>query len=148
MEKLIIERDESDFYKLEVNDNGDYIEFDLTDIGLPERMIEATSKIPEIDERYTNGVNEVITDENLTDVEKAIKITEIENKFFEEMNKTYDAFLGEGACKKIFGGKKSHSQYIKMLDALEPHFEKMHIKQQKAKRKLADRYLNKDSDTL
>lgn len=148
MEKLIIERDESDFYKLEVNDKGDYIEFDLVDIGLPERMLQATEKIPKIDEEYTNNINSLSQNKEMSSEEKAKKILDEESKYFVRMDEVFDSFLGEGACNKIFGGKKIYGQYTKLLEGLEPHFEKMHIKQQKAKRKLADRYLNKDSDTL
>lgn len=148
MEKLILERDESDYYKLEVNDKGEYIEFDLTDIGLPERMMEATEKISKIDEEYTNNVNDLSKNEDIDQVTKAQKLLEIERKYFKDMNDTFDSFLGEGACKKIFGNKKCYGQHVRLLEALEPHFEKMHIKQQKAKRKLADRYLNQDSDVL
>ena len=148
MEKLILERDESDFYKLEVNDKGEYIEFDLTDIGLPEKMINAVDKIKSIDKEYVDNVNMLVDDTSLDKELKARNILEIEKKYFDDMNKTFDSFLGEGACKKIFGDRKSYGQHMKLLDALQPHFEKMHIKQEKAKRKLADRYLNKDSDTL
>lgn len=148
MEKLILERDESDFYRLEVNDKGDYIEFDLVDIGLPERMMEATEKIQKIDEEYTNNINSLKDNKEMDQVEKGKKILEEEKKYFSKMTETFDSFLGEGACKKIFGEKKVYGQYMRLLEALEPHFEKMHIKQKKAKRKLADRYLNQDSDVL
>lgn len=147
MEKLILERDESDFYRLEVNDKGEYIEFDLVDIGLPERMIEATERIRKIDEEYTENINS-LKDKEIDQIEKGKKILEEEKKYFSKMTEAFDSFLGEGACKKIFGEKKVYGQYMILLEALEPHFEKMHIKQQKAKRKIADRYLNQDSDIL
>lgn len=148
MEKLIIERDEGDFYRLEVNDKGEYIEFDLLDIGLPEKMIKAVDDIRNIDEEYTNNVNAIIKLEEITQEEKVRKLLAEESKYFEKMTAAYDSFLGEGACKKIFGDKKVYGQYKGLMASLEPHFEKMHIKQQKAKRKLADRYLNQDSDVL
>ena len=148
MEKLILERDENDYYKLEVNDKGEYIEFDLTDIGLPEKMMEATDKIRKIDAEYVENITSLTDNNELEPENKARQILSIKDKYFKEMTKTFDSFLGEGACNKIFGDKKCYGQYMKLLEALEPHFEKMHIKQEKGRKKLAEKYLNKDSDVL
>ena len=148
MEKLIIERDESDFYKLEVNDKGDYIEFNLTDIGLPERMMEATEKIKNIDKNYKDNIIKITENKEITELEKAKKIMEEVDLYFKNTDEAFDSFLGEGSCKKIFGNQKCYGQHLKLLSSLEPHFEKMQIKQEKAKRKLAERYLGKDSDVL
>ena len=60
----------------------------------------------------------------------------------------FDSFLGEGSCEKIFQGKRSYGQYKKLLDALEPHFKKIVIQKSKAKNKLAQRFLYRNSDTL
>ena len=148
MEKLILERNEEDYYKLEVNDKGDYIEIDTTDIGWIERLMENTEQAYNNDIRYTNEVNEILANNNLTDLEKTKILFEKENQYFKTMNKLFDSFLGKGACDKIFQGKKSYGQYTKLLNALEPHFNKMVVNRSKAKSKLAQRYLKRDSDTL
>lgn len=148
MEKLILEKNEDDFYILEVNDNGDTIEFDLTDIGLAEKIINASDNVRKIEARKQERVlkaSEELKDDKL---ELTRKIIKIENEEAREMRKTFDSFLGEGACQKIFGDKNNYAQFNKLLDALEPHFNKMEIKLNKAKRKLADKYLPKDSDVI
>ena len=43
MEKLVMNRDD-EFYRLEVNDKGEYIEFDLTDITLSVKILEASNE--------------------------------------------------------------------------------------------------------
>ena len=147
MEKLILERDENDYYKLEINDNGDYIEFDLTDIGLAERVMKASEEIDKISKDYTEKeikINEEIKDET----EKAKQFIKLESEKDKELRKQFDSFLGEGACQKIFGNKKKYGQYALLMDALQPHFSKMQIQMKKAKNKLAQKYLPKKNDVM
>ena len=49
MEKLNLQRDREDFYIIEVNEKGDTITFDLTDIGLPEKILKASDNIKKLD---------------------------------------------------------------------------------------------------
>lgn len=148
MEKLILERNEEDYYQLEINDKGEYIEFDLTDIGFIERLMEGTEKAYEEDRQYTNEVNEILDNKEIDKAEKATLLLQKEKQYFNTMNKLFDSFLGEGNTNKIFNGKKCYGQYLTLLKALEPHFNKMVLQKQKAKNKLAQRYLRIDSDTL
>lgn len=148
MEKLILDntRDENDYYQLEINDNGDYIEFDLTDIGLAERIMNAGDNLKKLDEQE---VEEMIEIEKETDeVLKARKLIELASRKDKEKRKLFDSFLGEGTCNKIFGQRKNEEQYFKLLDALEPHFKKMNLQLKKAKIKLANKYLPKDEDVM
>lgn len=146
--KLQIERDREDFYILEINDKGDYVEFDLTDIGLAEKILKASENIFRIDAECKKGktdIYEMYKDEKERLVQETINL---ENKKSDETAKEMDSFLGEGTCKKIFGDKKNIGQYLMLLDALEPHFAKMEIKIDKAKRKLVQKYMVDDKGTL
>lgn len=147
MEKLILERDENDYYRLEINDKGDFIEFDLTDIGLAERVMKASEEIDKLHKEYTEKeikVNEEIKDET----ERAKQFIKLECEKDKELRKQFDSFLGEGACQKIFGNKKNYGQYMMLMEALEPHFAKMQIQMKKAKNKLAQKYLPKKNDVM
>ena len=148
MEKLILKRDEEDYYKLEINDNGDYIEIDTTDISWVERLMEGTQKALENDIQYAKEVNEILENKELTNLDKAKILFKKEKQYFETMNMLFNSFLGKGSCDKIFQGKRSYGQYKKLLDALEPHFKNIVIQKSKAKSKLAQRFLFKNSDTL
>ena len=64
MEKLVLERDRDDFYILEVNDKGETIEFDLTDIALPEKILNASNTIGRLDKEYREKIVELINEEN------------------------------------------------------------------------------------
>ena len=145
--KLEIKRNREDFYRLQINDSDDYIEFDLADIGLPERILNASDNIFKIDEDYQKQLKEI--EENCTEeVDKLRRKTKLEKEKCLAMRKEFDSFLGEGACQKIFGNANYYGMYLQLFDALEPHFKKMEIKLKKGKEKLAKKYLNNDSDVI
>ncbi len=147
MEKLIINRDD-EIYRLEVNDKGEYIEFDLTDITLPSKIIRATEELTKIHKAH-NKDKEKIVQENKEDISKMNNLLiEHELNVCKKMRNIFDSFLGDGACQKIFGDKNNYGMFENLMDALEPHFKKMEIKMEKAKKKLIDKYMPKDSDVM
>lgn len=145
--KLEIKRNREDFYRLQINDTDDYIEFDLTDIGLPEKILNASDNIFKIDSDYQKKIKEI--DENCTDeVENLKQKLKLEKDKCVEMRKEFDSFLGEGACQKIFSDANYYGMFLQLFDALEPHFKKMEIKLKKGKEILANKYLNDKKDVL
>ena len=145
--KLEIKRNREDFYRLQINDTDDYIEFDLTDIGLPEKILNASDNIFKIDSDYQKKIKEI--DENCTDeVENLRQKLKLEKDKCIEMRKEFDGFLGAGICEKIFGDANYYGMFFFFFLALEPHFEKMEIKLKKGKEILAKKYLNDKKDVL
>jgi len=148
MEKLILEKNPEDYYILEVNDKGETIEFDLTDITLPEKFINAGNQIERFGKIYADKEKQIL-EEYKDDEEKLYKeYTKLIIERGEKYREIFDDFLGKGACYKIFGDKESIGQYNKLIDALKPHIEKMKIKKEKAQQRLVDKYLNKKSDVI
>lgn len=147
MEKLVIERNREDFYRLQINDTEDYIEFDLTDISLPERVMNAADNIAKMDSDYQREKQEIINN-NQNEEQRVRKLINLEKEKSLAMRKEFDSFLGDGACQKIFGDANYYGMYLQLFDALEPHFKKMEIKLKKGKEKLAKKYLNNDSDVI
>lgn len=147
MEKLVIERNREDFYRLQINDTNDYIEFDLTDISLPERVMNAADNIAKMDSDYQREKQEIINN-NQNEEQRVRKLINLEKEKSLAMRKEFDSFLGEGSCQKIFGNANYYGMYLQLFEALEPHFKKMEIKLKKGKEKLAKKYLNNDSDVI
>lgn len=145
MEKLNLKKEET--YKIEVNDNGEYIEFDLTDIALPDKIFQASEKIELIDKKYKNGINE-IDNKNISKIEKAREVIKLEKEKCQELRKEFDSFLGENACQKIFGNKNRYEMFSELLEALDPHFKKMKINLKKAREKLIKKYIPKNEDVM
>ena len=144
MEKLNLKK--SDTYKLEVNDNGEYIEFDLTDISLPEKIMIASENIKKINDEYINNL--LLINQETDEVVKTEKAIELEKEKCRQLRIEFDSFLGEGACQKIFGNKNQYGMFENLFEALEEHFSKMEINIKKAKEKLVQKYLLKDKSVI
>ena len=150
MERLVLEKDEEGIYKLEIPTNGeykgDYIEFDLADLTLPQRIMEASDRLSVIDGEYQEKAKEVEKENDI--VKKVRKQIELEKEYAKEMREIFDSFLGEGACQKIFGDKERYGQYNQLMNALQPHFDKMHIDVEKAKKRIIARIKKENKDVM
>ena len=147
MEKLNLNlRNEEDFYKLELPD-GSIIEFDLTDIGLAERIMNSSDELEKMAMEEDKEIAE-ITENEKDPIKQARRLIELSSRADRKKRELFDSFLGVGTCDKLFGARKNEEQYFRLLEALEPHFKKMNVQIRKAKIKLADRYLPKDEDVM
>lgn len=148
MGKLLIKKNDDDIYRLEINDDGDYIDFDLTDMGLASRMIKASQNIVDICRNYVSEVTELSQKYPEESDELSQEIVDLEIRTADAMEVAYDSWMGKGTCKKIFGDKKSYQQYVDLAEALQEHYDKMHIQVAKAKKKLANKYLKIKEEIL
>lgn len=151
MNSIRIEK--KDIYTIEVNDNGDTIEFDLVDIELPFKCERALSDVNRIyrDLRaklliIDKKEDHKLDGEIITANEKA-KL-DAHRTAFKEMRVVMDAFLGEGACQKIFGDRNYVEMYDDLFEALAPHFEKMQINSQGITERIKAKYAKKDDGVL
>lgn len=146
MEKLRINKD--DVYRIEVNDNGDYIEFDLLDIELPMKVINLGKEI----EKQTDFYNKksIAIYKQYKDNQELLYINK--NKcdvdFCNKLRKEFDKLLGENACYKIFGNINRIGMFDDLFEQLMPHFEKMKIDIAKAQDKLLEKYKIENKDTI
>lgn len=103
------------------------IEFDLSDIEIPlkyNRCIKSVEKAKNdlkmqfllIDKKQDYRKNERVLSVNEEAKAKAMK------KFYEEMEKSMDLFLGEGGTKKFLNGRKPYWEMFEDLsEAIEPY---------------------------
>lgn len=148
MESLRIKN--KDLYQIEVNDNGEYIEFDLADIGLQVRCFEALEKIKVIEQDFTSEKkefeNKLKNDKNLLNNMELIKL---EAKTFKKMREAMDEFLGQGACQKIFGDRNYYEMFDDLFKELsrkrkelggKSHFDKMNFKSNNINQRIINKY--------
>ena len=151
MNSIRIEK--KDIYTIEVNDLGETIEFDLVDIELPfkaERALAEVNRIYKdlqaklviIEKREDHQLNGEIMTAN----EKA-KL-EAHKNAYKEMRVAMDAFLGAGACQKIFGDRNYVEMYDDLFEQLAPHFEKMKLNTEGIAARIKDKYSKKDDGVL
>lgn len=142
-----------DVYTIEVNDKGETIEFDLVDIELPFKCERAISKV----NRITSDLKAklVIIDKQEDHKQPGKLMTANEEarviaykEAFVAMRAAMDAFLGEGACQKIFGDRNYIEMYDDLLKALAPHLEKMHVNANGIAERIKAKYEPKDDGIL
>ena len=151
MNSIRIEK--KDIYTIEVNDYGDTIEFDLVDIELPFKADRALSEINRLYKELKAKLviiekkeDHQLDGEFMTANEKA-KL-EAHKNAFKEMRVAMDAFLGQGACQKIFGDRNYLEMYDDLFDQLEPHFEKMKLNSEGIAARIKDKYSKKNDGVL
>jgi hypothetical protein len=149
----------SSIYTIEVNDEGDTIQFDMTDTGLASKMVKAFDKINELTEEYQNKASEIDArpDEpyRKTDIDGEEKTVITKNQYdgaqmidelYTKARKALDEFLGENACQKIFGDNNYYSMFEDLTEQLKPHLEKMGLDAQALKAKTVNKYMpNRES---
>lgn len=142
-----------DTYKIEVNDNGDFIEFDLTDIELPFRL-ERAQKMAKDAQTWLKA-QQVIIDKKkdvakkgdlMTAKERAI--LEAFREAFQKMRAAIDEFAGEGASQKIFGNQNYIEMFNDFMEAMEPHLDKMQLKSIDIRKRIEEKYSNVADDEI
>lgn len=151
MESLRIER--KDIYTIEVNDNGETIEFDLVDIELPIKCERAWAEVNRISKELQAQLVIISKQENIKQKDKIMttkeeKTIEAYRKAFKEMRMAMDAFLGEGACQKIFGDRNYLEMFNDLYEELKPHLEKMQITSDGILERIKAKYSKKDDGVL
>lgn len=142
-----------DLFKIEVNDKGEYIEFDLGDVSLNFRCYEAIDKITEItkeaDKREKELMKAIIEEGEEFDTPNKREYAKLQHETFKKMREAMDSFLGEGACQKIFGDYNGFDMFDLLLEEFEKprkeldgksYFDKMKITAGNTKERLMEKY--------
>lgn len=134
-----------DAYVIEVNDNGDTIEFDITDIELPFRLEKAKTMAEEA-KKWLKGQQVIIAKKQDTaqkgDLMTAKERATLEayREFFKKMRAAVDMLAGKGASDKIFGEKNYLEMFSDFMEAMQPHFDKMELKGIDIKKRIEEKY--------
>lgn len=137
MEKLRVEKD--NVYKIEVNDKGEYIEFDLLDIELPIKLINASEELEKQKAIHEQKIDDLKAS-NLEPKESMLKQYEIDKEFCKTMRGVIDGLFGEGSSQKIFGEANRLGMFNDFFTQLEPHLDKIIIDVEQVKKKLMKKY--------
>lgn len=138
MEKIKINKE--DVYKVEVNDNGDYIEFDLLDIELPMRIYNLSKELTKQAEFYNQKVESVEKEYKNDPTMLFITKSKVDNDFCNKLRSEFDKVLGEGACQKIFGSTNRIGMFDELFEQLVPVFEHIEEESKKIKDRLVRKY--------
>lgn len=146
MESIRIKKD--DVYRIEVNDKGEYIEFDLLDIELPMKCLNASKELKRQCNFYNQRVKAIQNQYKDNQESLFVNKHKADMDYCRKMREVFDDFLGEGACQKIFGDTNRIGMFDELFEQLNPHFEKMQINVEKIKDIIIDKYSNKDKGII
>lgn len=140
-------------YIIEVNDNGDTIAFDITDIELPFKL-ERAQRIAQEAVKWLKAQQVIISKKQdtakkgdmLTTKERAI--LEAYRECFKKMRAAIDEFAGAGASDKIFGDKNYLEMFNDFMSAMEPHLDKMELKSIDIRKKIEKKYGDAAKDEI
>lgn len=138
MEQLRVQN--KDIYRIQVNEKGEYIEFDLADISLRAKCYEALSKLDTIAKEYEEKLKSINDDE---------KLTSLECQMFQDMRNAMDVFLGKGACQKIFGDRNYYEMFNDLIAELskkrpelkgKSHLDMLNLKAEQIRDRIIEKY--------
>ena len=146
--------EKKDLFRIEVNDNSEYIEFDLSDVSLNFRCYEAIDKVNNIIKKATEKEKELINkiiEEDIEDYDTPNKreYAKLQNETFMQMREAMDYFLGENACQKIFGDYNNFDMFDLLIEEFEKpreeldgksYFDKMQITSNNIQERLMEKY--------
>lgn len=142
-----------DAYIIEVNDNGDTIEFDITDIELPFKLERAKQKAADAT-KWLKGQQVIIAKKQDTAKKGDIMTVkeratlEAYRECFKRMREAVDEFAGAGASDKIFGDKNFLEMFNVFMEQMEPHFDKMQLKGVDIRRRIEEKYSDAAGDEI
>jgi hypothetical protein len=143
-----------DLFRIEVNDKGEYVEFDLSDVSLNFRCYEAIDKINNIIKEASEKEKQIfakIVEEDIEDYDTESKreYAKLQNDTFAKMREAMDYFLGDGACQKIFGDYNNFDMFDLLIEEFEKpreeldgksYFDKMQITSTNLQQRLMQKY--------
>lgn len=112
MNSLRIKKD--NIYRIEVNDDGEYIEFDLEDTSLNIKYYNALEEINSLIEKVKQKEDKL--NKKKADV---IEYLKLEEDTFKKSREIMDSFLGLNACQKIFGNRNYYDMFFDLVEELE-----------------------------
>lgn len=131
-------------YKIEVNDNGECIVFDMRDLGMTSRIMKMYEEIDALNKRLEAEAAEIDarpdTEENEAFSKNQADGLLLIERFYAESRKVMDTFLGENACQKIFGDKNYVDMFDDLIEQLKPHFEKMGLNAKAIRERTSAKY--------
>ena len=142
-----------DAYIIEVNDNGDTIEFDITDIELPFKLERAKQKAADAT-KWLKGQQVIIAKKQDTAKKGDIMTVkeratlEAYRECFKRMREAVDEFAGPGASDKIFGDKNFLEMFNVFMEQMEPHFDKMQLKGVDIRKRIEEKYSDTAGDEI
>lgn len=140
-------------YEIEVNDNGDTIVFNMTDIELPFKL-ERAYKMADDAAKWLKAQQVIISKKQDTAKKGDLMTTreratlEAYRECFKKMRAAIDEFAGAGASDKIFGDQNYLEMFDDFMKEMQPHLDKMELKSIDIRKKIEEKYSDNAKDEI
>ena len=140
-------------YEIEVNDNGDTIVFNMTDIELPFKL-ERAYKMADAAAKWLKAQQVIISKQQDTAKKGDLMTTrerptlEAYRECFKKMRAAIDEFAGAGASDKIFGDQNYLEMFDDFMKEMQPHLDKMELKSIDIRKKIEEKYSDNAKDEI
>ena len=119
MEKIRIARNVK---RIEVNDEGEFIELNFDDLNLPYKYYAMLKRFEKDRVKFTEELTESVKGKNSE--ESAAEFVESERRLNIYFRDAVDEVFGEGTCRKVYGDiLPSVDMNMQFFDAIRPYFE-------------------------
>lgn len=138
MDKVIYKKE--GIKKIQVNEQGDYIEIDLMDIELPFKVDKTRKELVRQNGIYKNICKSL--EKQYKDNEDLLRVKEYQAEvdYCKKCRQVLDGLLGEGACQKIFGDTNRYAMFDDYFEQLSETLGEMEIDIKAIKEKLVNKY--------
>lgn len=143
MEKVIYKKE--GVKRIQVNENGDYIEIDLMDIELPFKVDKTRKELIRQNGIYKNIITSL--QKQYKDNENLLRVKEYQAEidYCKKCREVLDGLLGKGACQKIFGDTNRYAMFDDYFEQLSEVLNSMEVDIKAIKENLVNKYKkNKD----
>ena len=138
MEKVIYKKE--GIKRIQVNENGDYIELDLMDIELPLKVMSTEKELVRQHSIYNNRCKAIEKQYKDNENLKLTNLIQAEKDYSNKCREILDALLGKDACLKIFREENRYGMFDDYFEQLYPVLENIVIDINAIKDKLVSKY--------
>lgn len=141
MDKVIYEK--KGIKRIQVNEQGDYIELDLMDIELPFKADNTRKELIRQNNIFKNRCKAL--EKQYKDNKDLLRVNEYkaEIDFCNKCREILDNFLGKGACQKIFGDTNRYGMFDDYFEQLAETLGTLEVDIKAIKEELMQKYKDK-----
>ena len=138
MDKVIYKKE--GIKRIQVNEQGDYIEFDLLDIELPLKVENTRKELIRQNSIYRNRCKAIEKQYQNNEDLLRTNLYKADIDFCKKCREVLDGLLGEGACHKIFGDTNRYGMFDDYFEQLSTVLESLEVDINAIKEKLMEKY--------
>lgn len=149
---LNVKADDSNIFRLEVNEKHECIEIDTSDITISARIMKLFDGFETFKNEFKRreGIIEKMPDDVPSKYDPRLSTKDVEKSnaiwdFFQKQREMFDEVFGEDAAQKTFGKANRIDMFDQFAEQIKPYLKDMGITAENYQKSLIDKYSPKKS---